>query len=92
MLTVSTEDKVAPVDLLQISPNPARDQISINYSGDDDALSELKLIDLVGKEVARYYLNNNDAVIDISLQPCGIYVLRLKTKSKYLTRKLVISR
>lgn len=68
---------------LQIYPNPALDKISVKY-----ALQafEAKIYDIYRREIASVIANNN-ADIDVSNLPQGIYILSLFNGDKIVNKK-----
>lgn len=74
---------------LDIYPNPSRGIFNINAAD----ISAFEVLDITGKVVysASYQNNINNVNIDMRKQPKGIYMLRLKTKSSVITRKLILN-
>jgi len=46
----------------------------------------------MGKEIKRYFVNDNKTTLDVSALQSGLYVLKIKTKEGLLTRKVQIIR
>jgi hypothetical protein len=72
-----------------ISPNPAKDFITVQYN--DLAVQEIRLFDATGR-LAGQWLNVPEESMTISTGhlPEGIYLIQIRTKSGYLTRKVVL--
>ena len=75
----------------QISPNPAKDILSVRVNGENEK-GVFQISDAGGrklKEVIVSFYNNKSFTIDISSLPRGIYNLQLFTKSKIETKRFV---
>ena len=74
-------------DLLQIFPNPTKDNLVVQSDGIE--LYEARLYSLTGKNIANFSLDENtNCIIDLSEIPAGTYQLRLQT-AQGLVKKLV---
>jgi hypothetical protein len=74
-------------DLFTIYPNPARDELFINYSNIDHLL--FKIVDITGKEMMNGKLSNTKSV-DISGIPAGVYFVLLESEDIKAIKKLII--
>jgi len=63
----------------QLYPNPAGERLNITFY-DDHPDAELNVIDLSGKVLLRQYCSSENAQLDISSLPQGIYFLRVMDK------------
>ncbi|HOY07682.1 MAG TPA: T9SS type A sorting domain-containing protein [Saprospiraceae bacterium] len=80
----------APADAVwNIAPNPAKDFITVRYN--DLTVQEIRLFDATGR-LAGQWSNVPDESMTISTGhlPEGIYLVQIRTKSGYLTRKVVL--
>lgn len=72
----------------QVFPNPASK--SIQFAGDINSNTVLRIIDLSGKLVKSYILNNNAQKLDISDIKTGIYIVELESEKNKGFQKLII--
>ena len=74
-----------------IFPNPAKDQIVLNYSG-EQLLNELVIVDIQGKILKKESLHNfnGNKIIDTSNLAKGIYFIQFFSSNNKMTRKLII--
>jgi len=71
---------------LELVPNPARDWVQI--SGDFDAITTIKIIDLQGKLVKE--ISPFDDQINISDLKGGLYFVQISADNKTMVKKLVV--
>jgi len=75
-------------DNLKFFPNPACNNITIQ----NEASARLTVMNFLGQPVMEKFLPVNSDPIDISNIPNGIYVFKLKEKSRTISRKVVIKK
>lgn len=82
---------------LHCFPNPATNQVQINYSLSKKSNVKLSLYNLTGTEVLP--INNSAQAagmhslnLNTSILPCGMYIIRLEQNSATTIRKLVVTR
>lgn len=79
--------------LLNVYPNPARENINITYNGLENQ-TQIHLYDLTGKEVLTQVWNNgiglNQEQVDVSQLQQGVYFLTLVSGNKTTTQKIII--
>jgi Secretion system C-terminal sorting domain/SprB repeat len=84
----------APAFAIGISPNPADGQFTVNFNA--SGVSQLRVFDVVGKEVHREQLNtgsgNVNTMLDLRNLSPGIYMLQISSGTTVSTAKLVIRR
>jgi subtilisin family serine protease len=74
-----------------ISPNPARDQIVLDYVFDTPPQwVQLEVINQIGQAVSVQSLKGRNAAIDISNFASGVYFLRLRTPDGYSKTKRLV--
>ena len=71
---------------IKIFPNPANGN-EVNIISNKDIISEV--YDILGKRVNQQNLTSNQRKLNISGLKKGIYLLKLKTDSGTLTKKLI---
>lgn len=75
---------------ISLWPLPANDILYINYPA-PAGKSGLSIYDLNGNRVInKDILNNENIALDVSDLPAGIYILKLSSKEKTVTEKLII--
>jgi hypothetical protein len=84
--TTRIHEKVAAIDLLQVYLNPAKNSIQLKYN--DLKIQSLQLIGLSGKAIKTFSPENK--TLDISGIAAGTYFLKVKTKDREMTEKIVI--
>ena len=63
---------------IQVVPNPATDNITVNFSASIDAVMNIKIIDLMGNkyvDIARFVSGNTLSISNLSQLPAGIYYI-----------------
>jgi uncharacterized repeat protein (TIGR01451 family) len=73
---------------LKIYPNPAKDNVRVEWNTKDKAT--LRLLDVSGKVIQTQMLNQNHTDIDLSKLSKGLYLIQLQTKEGVSTGKLLI--
>jgi len=79
------------INKIKVYPNPASTYFSVS-EGDysNDPAAQLKIFNIYGAEVL--YEKGIQNKINISQLPSGIYVVKIASKNKYYTAKLLINR
>lgn len=72
---------------LQLYPNPAQDQLT--FDNEQQIISEIRIYDVVGKEVKHIIANNTKITINISELKRGVYFTEIKTESETVTKKFM---
>lgn len=86
------------VDNLNIYPNPAKNNATLEFFVNEESEGEILLLSISGKEVKKLVTKSkfesgiNTFNINCSEVPSGIYLVMLKTKSKFKTTRLVIQK
>jgi len=75
--------------LLAVYPNPAHTKINVNLTG-YKSISEMKLYDANGKQVAVYRTPQVNTQIDISKFANGLYLLKIITSNGEIISSKVI--
>lgn len=84
--TASVEDAFA--SNFKIYPNPAEDFITIESK--NSSINSIEIFDLLGKSIYSKMKPSNN-VIDVSDFSKGVYLLKLESEGKSLTKKIVIN-
>ncbi len=74
-------------------PNPAKNQVTISLDNTNEIISNLNVIDMLGKQVIRLNkVNEVTKSIDLSALNSGIYFIEIETQNKLVVkRKLIIN-
>jgi len=82
---------------LKVSPNPAKDQVKIEYNVNASADVDISVYDLTGKKVKTIFKNKQDKgeyELPISLTAegfnKGIYFVKLTVNNNSIVKKLVV--
>jgi hypothetical protein len=85
----------ASYDLMSVYPNPFNPFTTIDYSLKEFSLVDLRLYDLLGREIEELEHNSRPAGrysmrFDGSHLASGVYILGLRTKTFFTTTKLIV--
>ena len=72
---------------LKIYPNPVSSQLMISM--ENECMDACEIIDINGKTIARQTLDNNQATIDVSYLPAGIYILNIVVGERSINQKFI---
>ena len=76
-----------------ISPNPFKDNLTLEIQAEKAGVGKVEIFDLVGKTVSTHPLSISSGKnpISINTQPlqAGAYLLRVTIEGKYLTKKII---
>ena len=79
------------IERISIYPNPASDNILINYGGAE--VASIKIIDMTGRTLFEMIPSQDIAQIKLDLFESGSYFVRLKLNNgQYLTKPIIISK
>jgi len=92
--TVGVEIIEQPINYISVYPNPASDELTVNYQLEKSAVVNIYLIDLQGKQHVVLHNETNAMGIqtesmDISHLPPGVYFLRLQAGNNVVTKKII---
>jgi hypothetical protein len=87
--TVATSVESLNVDFkVNVYPNPCTDFFHVEF--DSQLIDEIKLIDLSGRELAAFHVENKDSeIIDVSSLEPGIYMLTISSKDENHSIKII---
>lgn len=72
---------------IKVFPNPASDQLRIEHP--KTKLDEIQLLDMAGKLIGTFEPKPNRSSISLADLPKGLYFLKLISKDRYMTRKVM---
>lgn len=81
---------------LSVYPNPASDQLKIDFLSDSNILPDIQVIDLTGKVVLKYEGMVNveqdifKAELDINSLQRGVYFVKVKQGDRVYSKKLIV--
>ena len=76
---------------LSVTPNPASGVVCIEHTLSGDAVADLRIYDVTGRQVyASLGLRASESRLDLRSMSAGVYLLRLESSGGQATRKLVI--
>ncbi|MBP6412451.1 MAG: T9SS type A sorting domain-containing protein, partial [Bacteroidia bacterium] len=76
---------------IEISPNPAKEQIAIKNIYDDELIN-YEIVDLLGNQVLAGFIGNSNNIVDISNLKNGIYFINFIHNNSIITNnKIIIS-
>jgi len=82
----SISEMITRKPLIEIYPNPAYDQITV--SGKD--IQEIRILKPDGKVLFRKTGDLQSEILDVSFIPAGIYFVRVKTRTGWITKKFMV--
>lgn len=89
--TVDVADEVAESDVT-VYPNPANDNVNIELSRIQSAVTNVEIVDLRGNVLDRQGITEQTATVSMPVgrYPAGTYLLRIHTANGSITRKISI--
>lgn len=80
----------------QVYPNPTNGQVRMLFKNGQITRIEVRLLNLLGQEVNRLYLESAtgeyDQLLDLSAEQNGLYLLQIRYGDHAMTRKVVLQR
>lgn len=73
---------------VQLSPNPAKDHVSLSIPGNKDLL-KVKVVDATGRVIRNYEMDSDQLKIPVDHFASGIYYINIKGKNLNVMKKLV---
>ncbi len=73
---------------LSVYPNPVKEMMYIEISGNVNGTGKLQLLDIAGKTLRQMEINRNKTPIDMSGYPAGVYILKYEDLSRNKTIKI----
>lgn len=87
-------EEISQNNTMTIAPNPANDEIFIQFGKAINANASIGVFDLLGKQCFETGLNANDAFINVNLHAAGlkpgIYMVRLSNGKSVEIQKLIV--
>ncbi len=76
---------------MDIYPNPAREKVMIKFSQLPETGTQIILADITGKQLMVQQVLSAQVVLDISSQPAGMYLVKIKSGDSFKVNKLFIN-
>lgn len=87
-IVAGIEDIEVPGDRLTVYPNPALNEVSINYAGDAPVQSVI-IMDVTGKKVREIIPGSKNIIVDVKDLSPGLYFIKAFTTEGVLNRNFV---
>lgn len=87
--SINTDIQESENQMFTIFPNPASQQITLEFQNPMQESSLCEIFDMMGKRINTYSLDQQESQIDISSLPSGIYLIQFKTSQGNYTRKFI---
>ncbi len=89
---VSTEE-AAPANSLRLFPNPAREELNLQFERPVSGPVTLRLLSLQGREVRQQRFDESGSMrLNLSGLPAGIYLVQVQTAKVMFTEKVMVGR
>ncbi len=75
-------------ELLKVFPNPAVNELNINYTLDEEI--QIEIVSLEGKSLKELNISKGKYKLDIAGIPAGLYLIKIHSNSISQTRKILI--
>jgi predicted metalloenzyme YecM len=72
---------------IRLYPNPGREHVNLEIHNEDIQEFTYTVFDITGKQISNEQVNKNHTIISLSK---GVYILKIKTKNQWHTRKLIM--
>jgi hypothetical protein len=69
-------------------PNPFNNELTINYELQNNS-AQLEIYNLIGEQIKTQTLTEKSTIIDLSLQPSGIYFVAITDGTNRVSRKII---
>ena len=89
-LITDLEEKIKKKVRINLSPNPASDQLYIDISGNSHPLN-MKVFRLDGQLLLQRKIKKPKEVLDVSIFPTGVYFFSFEGKEETITKKIIVS-
>lgn len=93
-VTTGIETNLSGGETFSVTPNPAKDMLTLRFSSINEGTSEIRLLSLSGVTMLSESLNNDDLdgnySMDISRIPDGVYLLQITARNGSEFKKIVV--
>ncbi len=81
---------------IKVYPNPATDQVTLNFSSDKSESATIQISDILGKNMYTKSISTTPGIysknIDVSNIPNGVYSITVSTNKNRLNKRFIIAR
>jgi hypothetical protein len=90
------ENKLEDQLIINLFPNPAKDNLTVRFKTEDNGEVEIALLDMLGKEVLHQKVSGdqvfNQAIqFDVSALNNGIYFVQVSSGNQNVTEKIIVA-
>ncbi len=85
------------IDNLKVYPNPAKDQVTVEFSSKEDLVGNITITNMAGVQIlelmekTQMKTGTNNFYVDISELPSGLFIISINTDKGFKTQRLIIS-
>ena len=85
------------IDNLKVYPNPAKNQITVEFSTKEDLVGNITITNMAGVQISQLIekthikAGSNSFNIDISGLPSGLFIISINTDKGFKTQRLIVS-
>lgn len=90
-MLVAANDRLANADALQIVPNPAQGLVRLVLPSNFPSHSRISIIDINGRTVFEQEGEPENALLDLSALPPGLYMCRMSAGGRFAAGKFVLN-
>ena len=85
---LSIDSQTEMMNDIVLYPNPAKDFITLKLP---DGLQNLRvdILNILGKKIQTFNINNNRTQLDVSFLPSGMYLVNIQSDKNHITKKFV---
>ena len=83
-----SEEQLGAVQV-KISPNPTYGQLKVALQGEEEIRGTIEVYNIQGRKVAQVQSVEASNMIDISAEPSGIYLMKLRVNDENSTWKII---
>jgi hypothetical protein len=87
---VTSSESTELAEPIQVFPNPAKQVVFISNEGVNDLNVEIKLVNSLGQVVMEGSVMNGPIELDVRALDRGMYLLKIGSKDKLITKKIVL--
>lgn len=88
--THSAIQKIEQRNDISIFPNPANNQLTLD--NEQSKIKEVIIYDILGRQMKQVIVNDVKTTLDVSTLPAGIYIAKINTEQRIITRKVQVVR
>lgn len=94
--SVTSVQDVEALTFVNVYPNPATNNLTVNFNLDTDSQVSFEMFNLLGERVyvsaENNFVGNNSVTIDVTNLTAGMYTLNMIVDGKYSTSKVTITK